>query len=221
MWPLVGWLTGGVAAGVLWLASLCLPPIVAVALALTARVLLTGALHEDGLADFFDGFGGGHTRERVLEIMKDSHIGTYGVLALIIYFIMMVTTLSSLSVEVACLAIIAADPWSKWCTSQIVNVLPYARTEETSKSHVVYAHMSTMASVLSLVLGLLPSLLIIYYVMFPMVPMGAAMIVAAVLMLMMNKRIDGYTGDCCGATFLMSELAYYVSLLAVRTVLCN
>ncbi len=79
-WSAVGWLTGGVTACVLWGAAAWLPAHLAVVVAFAARVLLTGALHEDGLADFFDGFGGGTTRERTLAIMKDSHIGTYGVL---------------------------------------------------------------------------------------------------------------------------------------------
>ena len=74
-WPLVGWLTGGVMAAVLWLAGQIMPVSLAWILALIARLLVTGCLHEDGLADFLDGFGGGTTRERTLAIMKDSHIG--------------------------------------------------------------------------------------------------------------------------------------------------
>ena len=87
-WPVVGWLTAGVSAGVLYAASLVLPVTLAVWSAVAARLLLTGALHEDGLADFFDGFGGGgRDRTRILAIMKDSHIGTYGVIALIVYLL--------------------------------------------------------------------------------------------------------------------------------------
>lgn len=72
-WPLVGWLTGGVMAAVLYFGSMVLPWTVTVVLAVVSRLLLTGALHEDGLADFFDGFGGGgNNRQRILEIMKDS-----------------------------------------------------------------------------------------------------------------------------------------------------
>ena len=88
-WPLVGWLTGGIMAGTLWLAAQVMPITIAWIVAIVSRLLVTGCLHEDGLADFFDGFGGGTTRERILAIMKDSHIGTYGVIALIIYFLLM------------------------------------------------------------------------------------------------------------------------------------
>ena len=71
-WPLTGWLTDGLMAATLYVASLCLPPAVAVLLAIMVRLLVTGALHEDGLADFFDGFGGGgQDRQRILAIMKD------------------------------------------------------------------------------------------------------------------------------------------------------
>ena len=76
-WPLTGWLTGGIMAGTLWLNGQILPVSLAWLIAIIARLLVTGCLHEDGLADFLDGFGGGTTRERTLAIMKDSHIGSY------------------------------------------------------------------------------------------------------------------------------------------------
>ena len=84
-WPFVGWLTGGIMAGTLWITAE-LPVQIAVLMALAARLLVTGALHEDGLADFCDGFGGGTSRDKILSIMKDSHIGTYGVLGLLFYY---------------------------------------------------------------------------------------------------------------------------------------
>ena len=93
-WPLTGWLTGGLMAATLWVGSQYLPYLVAVLLAIVVRLLVTGALHEDGLADFFDGFGGGgNDRERILTIMKDSHIGTYGVLGLILYVALLTSAL--------------------------------------------------------------------------------------------------------------------------------
>ena len=70
-WPLTGWLTGGIMAGTLWLTGQILPVSLAWIIAIIARLLVTGCLHEDGLADFLDGFGGGTTRERTLAIMKD------------------------------------------------------------------------------------------------------------------------------------------------------
>ena len=98
-WPYVGWLTGGIMAAVYLGATCVLPKSCAVVLALTARLLVTGALHEDGFADFADGFGGGTNRSRILEIMKDSHIGTYGVIALIVYYILFTGIASSLPIK--------------------------------------------------------------------------------------------------------------------------
>ncbi len=215
LWPLAGWLTGGVAAGVLWLASHCFPPFVAVTLALLARLLLTGALHEDGLADFCDGFGGGGSRERILAIMKDSHIGTYGVIGLVIYYLLMVSSLASLPTWLACLAILSADAWSKWCTSQMVNVLPYARNEQTAKNRTVYVRMRPGAWVVSLVLGLLPSAWILSRAACAVVPIAVVMVVVGSLMWLAHKRIAGYTGDCCGAFALIGELSYYLTFVAI------
>lgn len=85
-WSATGWLTAAVTAGVLYGAAFLLPVPAAVLAAVIARVLLTGALHEDGLSDFLDGFGGGRTREQTLAIMKDSRTGSYGIIGLILYF---------------------------------------------------------------------------------------------------------------------------------------
>lgn len=138
LWPLTGWLTGGVMALTMWLSAQILPATVAALMAIAARLILTGALHDDGLADFCDGFGGGTSRERILAIMKDSHIGTYGVISLIIYYTLFVTLISSLPLHLACMTLIAGDVWSKFCASQVINLLPYARKEEESKAHTIY-----------------------------------------------------------------------------------
>ena len=138
-WALVGWLTAGLSVIVLYTASLILPASVAVLLAIVTRLLITGCLHEDGLADFFDGFGGGTSRERILSIMKDSHIGSYGVIGLILYFSLLYTLLSSLSPALAGSAILAGDPFSKGVAGMIINRLPYARKEEEAKNKTVYS----------------------------------------------------------------------------------
>ena len=154
-WPLVGWLTGGVMAAVLWLAGQIMPVSLAWILALIARLLVTGCLHEDGLADFLDGFGGGTTRERTLAIMKDSHIGSYGVIGLICYFLLLLQ-LHHLPLGLLCILVLSGDCWSKFCASQIVNYLPYARKEEDSKSKTVYNRMSRHELLAGFLCGLLP-----------------------------------------------------------------
>ena len=132
-WPLTGWLTGGLMAGALWLSGQILPVSIAWIIAVIVRLLVTGCLHEDGLADFMDGFGGGTTRERTLAIMKDSHIGSYGVIGLIFYFLLLLQ-MRNLPLNFLCILIFCGDCWSKFCASQLINYLPYARKEEDSKA---------------------------------------------------------------------------------------
>lgn len=123
-WSFSGWLTGGMMALIFWGASTILPHGVAVILALTSRLLITGALHEDGLADFFDGFGGGTNRESTLRIMKDSHIGSYGVLGLIIYYLLAYNLLVALPLTVTPFFLLSGDTWSKFISSNIINTCP-------------------------------------------------------------------------------------------------
>lgn len=212
-WAVVGWLTAGVMAGVLWLSVQVLPFPIAVILAIISRVLLTGALHEDGLADFFDGFGGGGTKERTLEIMKDSHIGTYGVLGLILYFLLLYQLLVHLPFSFAVYAILAADPLCKLISSFIASVLPYARTEETSKSKVVYNRTSLIPLAVSLVFGLTPFLILFDYRFWLAILLP--ILVFVLLALIMKRKIQGYTGDCCGAMFLLTELSFYLGILII------
>lgn len=209
-WSMAGWLTAGLTASTLWLTAQVFPIPVAVTLALLARVLLTGGLHEDGLADFFDGFGGGRSRERILAIMKDSHIGSYGVMSLIFYFGLWVMLLSALPPTQACLTILIADPGAKSVSSFIINKLPYARKIEESKAQVIYSPMTKRELVLSIAFGILPLLLLA-----PWRSWGA--IVFPVLFFLcfvhyLKQKIGGYTGDCCGALFLLNELIFILSL---------
>ena len=208
-WPWVGWLTGGLMAMVLGLGSQVMPVSLAWILAIVTRLLVTGALHEDGLADFFDGFGGGTTRERTLTIMKDSHIGTYGVIGLIVYFLLMLE-LRHLPVPVLCTLVVCGDCWGKLCASQLINFLPYARKEEDSKAKVIYNRMSGKELFFCIAGGVLPLLLLPSSLWVALI---APCLVLAFLIRMMKRRLQGYTGDCCGATFLMCEMAFYISAL--------
>lgn len=212
-WPLVGWLTGGCMAAVFLLASLCLPTPVAVVMAIIARLCVTGALHEDGLADFLDGFGGGTRRERILAIMKDSHIGTYGVLGLVAYELLYFSVLTAFALLhgpwLTALLMVAGDSYGKLMAAQIVQFLPYARTADTAKSGVVYRRLSVKAAVGLFFQGVIPLAVYLYLTGFEhwewMVFLPA--FAMYFLYLLMNRKIQGYTGDCCGALFLVCELA--------------
>ncbi len=213
-WPLAGWLTGGVMAGTLWIANRWFSIEISIIFAIIARLLLTGALHEDGLADFLDGFGAGGDRERILGIMKDSHIGTYGVLGLIFYYLIFYNILVNISNDIYMLMffMVAADSYSKMLAGQIVQFLPYARNEETAKSGVVYRKFSTPSVIFYFLQGILPMLGILYLNNFfgwHTIIFGPCFTLFFLYYLMAHK-IGGYTGDCCGALFLLCELTCYV-----------
>lgn len=225
-WPVVGWLTGGVMVGVFWIASQFFSTTIAVLLAFSGRLLLTGALHEDGLADFIDGMGGGCSRERVLEIMKDSAIGSYGVIGLILYvalWIASVTTLANYtSTLMVCVLLFVGDCWSKWCASQLINLLPYARKASEAKNKMIYQRMSFSEFLTGLIAALLPFSFIIvfrsrevYLWDFPgwlWLVFLSPVVAMSWVVLYLKKRINGYTGDCCGAAFLLCELFYLLIL---------
>ena len=189
-WSFSGWLTGGMMALIFWGASTILPHGVAVI-----------------LADFFDGFGGGTNRESTLRIMKDSHIGSYGVLGLIIYYLFAYNLLVALPLAVTPFLLLSGDTWSKFISSNIINYLPYARKEEDSKSGTVYTRMNFGEIVMSAMGGILPLLLLppSYWpvCIFPI-------LVFFFICRMMKRRLNGYIGDCCGALFLLSEMSFWL-----------
>ena len=211
LWPLAGWLTGGIMVGVLWLAAQVFPLSVAWIIAIIARLLITGCLHEDGLADFCDGMGGGVTRERILLIMKDSHIGTYGVIGLIIYFLLL-TQMSALPLSLLCAIVFTGDVWCKFVSSHIINILPYARKDEEAKNKTIYQRMTALEAFVGAIIGCLPFVLFLPKHYWP--ALLAPVVVFILLVWLMKRRIQGYTGDCCGALFLISELSFLLVCLA-------
>ncbi|WP_294140468.1 adenosylcobinamide-GDP ribazoletransferase [uncultured Sanguibacteroides sp.] len=220
-WPLVGFLTGFITAVTLWLASFVLPVGIACILAIIARVLLTGALHEDGLADFFDGFGGGTSKERILAIMKDSHIGCYGTIGLILYFLLYYSLLSAIGesgVESPVLfaIILSADCFSKFCAALMTNTLSYVRKVEESKIRLLYNKVKFFIFAGVGFLVLIPFFFLDGYLWCAAFP---ALVMACGLRFFLQHKIGGYTGDCCGASVLLIEQVFYltvVTLLFVR-----
>ena len=198
LWPLTGWLTATLTAATMYGCAQIMPTATAIILAFVMRLLLTGALHEDGLADFLDGFGAGRNdAQQTLRVMKDSHIGTYGVVGL----------------TIAALVVLAADPFAKMMAAQITQMLPYARTAEQAKNKVIYRAMSTKGKLLLAIQGLLPLIPLCWYVGLPYECLVLPGIVFYMLYQLMRRKINGYTGDCCGALFLIVELSFVLSFV--------
>jgi len=210
--PLVGVIVGVVGALVYALAHrLGLPPWPAAALAVAATLAVTGGLHEDGLADTADGFGGGETRERKLDIMRDARIGTYGVCALILSLLLRAGALASLADpgHVAA-ALIAAHAAARATMPALMFFLAPARNDGLSFAAGTPSAARVAASVVIAVVVLLISLGLVLTI--------AALIVlaiAAVLMAGLSERqIGGQTGDVLGAIEQVSEIL--VLLVALR-----
>ena len=146
--------------------------------------------------------------------MKDSHIGTYGVIGLIVYFALMLQLPATLSRDTLCLLVLCGDCWSKCCAAQLINFLPYARTEETAKNKTVYERMTLPELLLCAFFGLAPAFVMAFalhwlpvsFLWLLLVPLCVMLLLA----LLMRRKIQGYTGDCCGAVCLLVELAVYL-----------
>lgn len=198
--PLVGWLTGALSAGA-FLLSLHggFQKASAIIVSMIVSAGITGALHEDGLADTFDGLGGGRSREEKLRIMKDSSTGTYGVLALLFSKGLLLSFLSGIPGAAIPSLLIATESFSRTMVLSSVLFLPYARSDSESKSgDVTVGYSKNIASVLiSLLFGLAPSF---YFFGRSALLLIIAPLVTGVLMTVVyHRKLNGYTGDMLGA----------------------
>lgn len=209
-WPLVGAVVGLIAALVQWAAlALGLPPLLAAVLAVLALVLSTGGLHEDGLADLADGFWGGRDPARRLEIMRDSRIGSYGVLALGFALLIRVMALASLPPHMAGAALVALSAASRATMPVALALLPPARADGLGRAAGGVAPARVAAAV---VLGVVPLALCLPAGDWPALPVMAA--AAAVPGMLALRKIGGQTGDVLGATQQVAELAGWLVLAA-------
>jgi adenosylcobinamide-GDP ribazoletransferase len=222
--PLVGVLVGGINVGIWWLLGHWLPAAVTVGLMLALSLLVTGAFHEDGLADTFDGFGGGTTRERILAIMKDSRIGAYGAIALCVMLGLKWATLAAMPAAAFSLMVIGAHMFSRWCACGLIWRLRYVRGDEDTKAGPLADSLDGRNWALSGALGALavapfafagnpmPNALVFRALA---AAAGASAITAVAVALYFRKRIGGYTGDCLGAVQQLTEVAFLLAALAV------
>ncbi|MFM0739992.1 adenosylcobinamide-GDP ribazoletransferase [Paraburkholderia xenovorans] len=214
--PLVGVLIGGLSALVYLAALRVFPAGVAVLLSMAASLLVTGAFHEDGLADCVDAFGGAYTREDVLRIMHDSRIGAFGTIALVIALGLKWQTLAALPPMRAAGLMVAAHAASRTFAISYLATLDYVRAEGKAKP--VAQRLSGPSLICAMVFGL-PWLLWPAGLGAPDWRFaGVVLIVLAVLRFALGRyfvrRIGGYTGDCLGFAQQIVELSIYLVGLA-------
>ena len=205
--PLVGLAMGAAAAGIYHLLSTHLPIAIIALLIVFFTTLVTGGMHEDGLADAADAFGGGWNRQQVLEIMKDSRIGSFGALALMFSIGGRVLLLSYLPAVDLVSYVISAEVLCRWVMLPLAAALPGARPEGSQG-----ARIARQVSGISLAVGTLLALGIVSFMLrlSAVWPVVAASAVTLISGLYYKKRIGGITGDCFGATSQVTLLAVYL-----------
>lgn len=208
--PLVGALIGLVTAGTTWAGAQLWPLGLAVVLALALEALLTGALHEDAVADFFDAFGGGWTREDVLRILKDSRLGSFGALALLLSVALRAGAMTGLG-DALVAAVVASAALGRWMSVLLMATLPAVSDRpglgrEVSRSvgpwHVALGGLWTLPAALWL-FQLRPEQTLLAVVALALLAVGFRAV--------LQRRIGGTTGDCLGC---LCYLAQVVVLLA-------
>ena len=215
----VGLLVGSLASAVLWLAGHAWPATVSVLLSMVFTVWLTGDFHEDGLADTCDALGGAVTRERALAIMKDSRLGTYGVVGLVAVLALKAAVLVALASRdlAAALALLPlAHTWSRGATVLLLHQLPYGGDPEHAKAKPMAQQVDGLGLLMALLWCVLAGAVAWLFVQ------GLALLAGAVATLLcallmgnwLKKRLGGYTGDGLGATQQLCELTVYLSLAA-------
>ena len=221
--PAVGLLVGLLCAGVFWLGSALFTPLVAAVLSTVFGIKLTGAFHEDGLADSCDGLGGGLTRERTLTIMKDSRLGTYGVLGLVSALLLKISLLADMPLSVAIVALIIGHTASRLLCISLLALLPYGGEIEHAKAKPMAQQLTPLQGLFSSGWLLVAGILVV--LIFPdgiqqisigqwLLALVLALVATDYMRRLLRRRLNGYTGDGLGATQQLSEVAIYAGLAA-------
>ena len=218
---LVGLLLGVLLALLYSIFQLLLPPSISVLLMMAVGLLLTGAFHEDGWADVWDGFGGGWQVEQKLAIMKDSRLGTYGAAALFIILLVKFQSLLLLSESLLSVlsAIVIGQCLSRAIATSLIFSMDYVSADATAKVKPLAMHLSvTSLAILLLTAGVVLSCLIVFGVMLwqtAIVMMAVLLILRQLLIYWFKQQLGGYTGDCLGAAQQLSEVTIYLTLVSL------
>ena len=216
--PAVGLCVGAVSALVLVASEALFGRVVGVGLAMVASVLITGAFHEDGLADTLDALGGAVSRERALEIMKDSRIGAYGAIGLVLVLGLKAATLASMPLATAVPALVLAHTASRAAAVTLIRMLPYAGDIEHAKAKPMAQRVERLDVVIAVAWVALVTAALWWHA-----PHDASAVLVSLLLALAGtvwcarwwrRRLGGYTGDTLGATQQITELLMLLGWLA-------
>ena len=202
---------GIIPAAAWYFSNLILPGSLAALTAVTMGILVTGALHEDGLCDTADGLVGGNSRERRLEIMKDSRIGTYGAIALLISIVGRWQALSFFDIHAGVLALLTTHTLARATMAIPIKFATYARSEGLGASvsanltNREFAITAAIAALFALVLGGMAGIISLFI----------AAIISLAFTAYVKSKIGGYTGDGLGAVEQLAEMTILITLLAI------
>ncbi len=213
---LIGLLIAGILSIIFTVISPLFPVSITVTLLIIISLFITGAFHEDGLADMADGIGGGMTLEKRLTIMKDSRIGTYGAATLLMALVLKLLLLIELvEVNVLIPSLFLGYSLSRAVAASLIYDLPYVADIDTSKSKPLANKQSPFELKLLFIIGLIPA---IFFSLTTLLFIGLTLFIFRMLFkAWLIKRLGGYTGDCLGACQQISELLIYLVIIACLT----
>lgn len=219
--PMIGWIIGLLSGFGFLAGNWVIGPLFASLLFIAISVWFTGAFHEDGFADVCDGFGGGWTKEQILTIMKDSRVGTYAVVGLVLLILIKVSLLIEFPEQsqglMLLLLLINGHTLSRMMAATVIFTHEYVREDESSKVRPVAKSYSRTNVLLVFILGMIPTIVLAFmtgqwwwYLMpFPLYVMKM------LLARLFKKKLGGYTGDCLGATQQVVEVVYYLCVVVL------
>lgn len=210
---LMGWIVGGFGACIFWTSTFLFPKEIALLLSMASTIWLTGAFHEDGFADICDGFGGGWTKDKILTIMKDSRLGTYGTVGLILLLALKFFALHELPNETIILSIISGHALSRFFATTLTYSHPYVQDIEKSKVKPSTVGITLKDVTISGIFGLLP--LLLFQTPWVFVTLITCYLSKWKLGNFFTKWIGGHTGDCAGAVQQVTEVVFYLTLIAL------
>lgn len=213
--PFIGWIIGGIAAVVFLGLQIVFSLELSILLSMLATIFITGAFHEDGFADFCDGFGGGYTKEKILTIMKDSRIGTYGSIGLLGMLAIKFMSLNAIEPDNIPMILLASHSVSRLMPIMVIYTSEYSREDATSKTKPIGKKGKGSDFLIAFCFGLAFLILI---------PLNFSLFIVPVLILIsfiyrnyIHRKIGGYTGDCLGALQQISEVVFYMGFVIFQT----